>query len=116
MKDWGGEPFEEKMRRLVAERHAQATISRSLEQNNRHFQEAREKLEKWADDMIMAAERELKDTKERIKALTRQARLATTIEEQHALQKQIQELENKNAGSASASSTSRTRSWPNEMS
>ncbi|GIW56609.1 MAG: helicase SNF2 [Nitrospiraceae bacterium] len=81
--------------RLAAEadRHAQATISRSLETNNRHFHEAREKLEKWADDMVLAAEKELKDTKERIKALTRQARLATTTEEQHALQKQIQELE-----------------------
>lgn len=81
--------------RLAAEadRHAKATISRALETNNRHFQEAREKLEKWADDMVMAAEKELKDTKERIKALTRQARLATTVEEQHALQKQIQELE-----------------------
>ncbi len=81
--------------RLAAEadRHVKATISRSLEENNRHFQEAREKLEKWADDMVLAAEKELKDTKERIKALTRQARLATTTEEQHALQKQIQELE-----------------------
>jgi superfamily II DNA/RNA helicase len=81
--------------RLAAEadRHAKATISRSLETNHRHFQEVREKLEKWADDMVLAAEKELKDTKERIKALTRQARLATTIEEQHALQKQIQELE-----------------------
>jgi chromosome segregation ATPase len=76
-----------------AERHAQATISRSLEENNRHFQEAREKLEKWADDMVLAAEKELKDTKERIKALNRQARLAATTGEQHALQKQIQELE-----------------------
>src|SRR5690606_23770366 len=34
-------------RRLYAEaeRHGQATISRSLEQNSRHFHEAREKLE-----------------------------------------------------------------------
>jgi hypothetical protein len=81
--------------RLAAEadRHANATISRSLEENNRHFQEAREKLEKWADDMVLAAEKELKDTKERIKALNRQARLAATTEEQHAVQKQIQELE-----------------------
>jgi hypothetical protein len=76
-----------------AERHAQATISRSLETNNRHFQEAREKLEKWADDMVLAAEKELKDTKERIKALNRQARLAATTEQQHAIQEQIRELE-----------------------
>lgn len=87
-------PFDVEARLAAeADRHAQATISRSLETNNRHFQEAREKLEKWADDMVLAAEKELKDTKERIKALTRQARLATTTEEQHALQKQIQELE-----------------------
>jgi hypothetical protein len=81
--------------RLAAEaaQHVKATISRSLEENNRHFQEAREKLEKWADDMVLAAEKELKDTKDRIKALTRQARLATTTEQQHALQKQIQEFE-----------------------
>lgn len=81
--------------RLAAEadRHARATISRSLEQNNRHFQEARERLEKWADDMVLAAEKELKDTKERIKVLQRQARLATTTEEQYGLQEQIRDLE-----------------------
>lgn len=81
--------------RLAAEadRHARATISRSLETNNRHFQEAREKLEKWADDMVLAAEKELNDTKERIKALNRQARLATTTEEQHAIQERVKDLE-----------------------
>ncbi|HED00905.1 MAG TPA: hypothetical protein ENN18_11105 [Proteobacteria bacterium] len=80
---------------IEAERHGKATISRSLEENNRHFSEARERLEKWADDMVLAAEKELKDTKERIKALTRQARLATTTEEQHKIQEQIRDLEKK---------------------
>jgi len=42
------------------QRHTQATISRSLEENNRHFNEARERLEKWAEDMILASEKELK--------------------------------------------------------
>lgn len=81
--------------RLAAEagRHANATIARSMETNSLHFREEREKLEKWADDMVLAAEKELRDTKERIKALTRQARLATTTEEQHALQNQIRKLE-----------------------
>ncbi|MCV4754263.1 hypothetical protein OFC37_32880, partial [Escherichia coli] len=64
-----------------------------METNSLHFREEREKLEKWADDMVLAAEKELRDTKERIKALTRQARLATTTEEQHALQNQIRKLE-----------------------
>src|SRR5690606_10580664 len=68
-------------RRLAAEseRHAQATLSRSLEQNNRYFHEAREKLERWADDMVLSAEKALADTKEQIKALRRQARQATTL-------------------------------------
>ena len=76
-----------------SERHFSATISRSLEQNNKHFAEAREKLEKWADDKVVAVEKELKDTKEKIKALSRQSRLATTIEEEHEFQEKIKTLE-----------------------
>jgi chromosome segregation ATPase len=83
--------------RLEAEtkRHMQATISRSLEENNRHFNEARERLEKWAEDMILASEKELKDTKQQINVLNRQSRLAATMEEQHELQEKIRELEKK---------------------
>ncbi len=76
-----------------AERHAKATISRSLEQNSKHFNEAREKLERWADDMVLAAEKALADTKEQIKALRRQARQAVTLEEQHQIQENIQKQE-----------------------
>ncbi len=76
-----------------AERHTQATISRSLEANNRHFQQAREKLERWADDLILAAEKALRDTKEKIKVLQREARQATTLAEQHRIQEEIQKLE-----------------------
>ncbi len=81
--------------RLAAEaqRHTQATISQSLETNNKHFNEAREKLEKWADDLVLAAEKALKDTKEQIKILQRQARLATHLDEQHDIQQKIQKLE-----------------------
>ena len=82
-------------RRLAAEaqRHTQATISQSLEANNKHFNEAREKLEKWADDLVLAAEKALKDTKEQIKILQRQARLAIHLDEQHDLQQKIQKME-----------------------
>jgi hypothetical protein len=76
-----------------AERHAKATVSRSLEQNSAHFHQAREKLEKWADDMVLSAEKALADTKEQIKALRRQARQAVTLDEQHAVQEKIQKLE-----------------------
>jgi superfamily II DNA or RNA helicase len=76
-----------------ADRHATATVSRSLEQNGRHFNEAREKLEKWADDMVIAAEQSLSDTKEQIKALRRQARQAVTLTEQHEIQERMKALE-----------------------
>ncbi|SJM91016.1 SNF2-related protein [Crenothrix polyspora] len=76
-----------------AERHIKATISQSLEANNKHFNDAREKLEKWADDLVLAAEKALKDTKEQIKILQRQARLATNLEEQYDIQQKILKLE-----------------------
>ena len=58
-----------------------------------HFSQARDKLEKWADDMVLAAEKALADTKEQIKVLRRQARQAVTLEEQHSIQEKIQKLE-----------------------
>lgn len=64
-----------------------------MEANNKHFNEAREKLEKWADDLVLAAEKALKDTKEQIKILQRQARLATHLDEQHDIQQKIQKFE-----------------------
>lgn len=81
--------------RLAADsqRHVKATISQSLEANNKHFFEAREKLEKWADDLVLAAEKALRDTKEQIKVAQRQARLATNLDEQHEIQQRIQKLE-----------------------
>ena len=83
------------LQRLEGEcqRHAQATVSRSLEQNSTHFNEARDKLEKWADDMVFSAEKALQDTKEQIKALRRQARQAVTLAEQREIQAKIQKLE-----------------------
>jgi hypothetical protein len=86
-------PAEQQRLNAEAERHAKATVSRSLEQNNVHFHAAREKLEKWADDMVLSAEKALSDTKDQIKALRRQARQAVTLEEQHAIQQQLQKLE-----------------------
>jgi hypothetical protein len=78
-----------------AERHVNATISKSLETNNQHFNEARDRLEHWADDMVVAVERELRDTKEQIKALNRQARQANTVQDQHQIQDRIKDLEKK---------------------
>jgi hypothetical protein len=85
-------PDEDRLKR-ESERHIAATISRSLDANNRYFQEERDKLEKWGDDLVQAAEQELHDTKNRIKLLTRQSRQATTTEEMHRLESEIADLE-----------------------
>ena len=95
-----------------AKRHAKATVARSLETNSQVFPQERERLERWADDMVLAAEKELADTKAQIKALNRQSRLATTVDEQHALQNKFATLKKSSAPSASTSSTSKTKSKP----
>lgn len=81
--------------RLQAEtkRHAQATISLSLETNNKHFTEARDRLDRWADDMVLAAEQALKNIKEQIKVAQREARQAPTLDEQQTIQERIAKLE-----------------------
>lgn len=76
-----------------SDRHAKATLSRSLEQNSKFFNEAREKLERWADDMVLSAEKALADTKEQIKGLRRQARQAVTLDEQRQIQEKMSKLE-----------------------
>ena len=45
--------------------------------------------------MVIAAEKDLADTKAQIKALRRQSRLATTLDEQNDLQQKIRDLEKK---------------------
>ena len=72
-----------------------AAIACSLEDNNKLFGEERERLEKWAEDMVIAAEKELGDTKAQIKAVRRQSRLATTLDEQNELQQKLTLLEKK---------------------
>jgi hypothetical protein len=81
--------------RLNAEaaQHARATVSASLEQNSAHFNQARERLERWADDVVVSAEEALRDTKEQIKALRREARQAATLEQQQVIQEKLQNLE-----------------------
>ena len=76
-------------------RHVEATLAKNLEENNRHFIEARDQLDKWAEDMEIAAQKELDDTKNQIRDLQRRSRQAPTLEEQHALQEEIAKLERK---------------------
>jgi len=81
--------------RADADRYAAATVVRIMERNNRYFTDAREKLDRWADDMVAAAEKELLDTKNQLRVLRRLARLTTTLEEQRDAQQQISDQERK---------------------
>jgi ERCC4-related helicase len=89
-------PEDAKLRLGVeANLHSEATVACSLDDNNRLFSEERERLEKWAEDMVIAAEKDLADTKAQIKAVRRQSRLATTLDEQNELQQKLAALEKK---------------------
>lgn len=76
-----------------AQRHVDVQISEIVEANNKFFQEEREKLEKWAEDKVFAAEQGLSDTKNRLRSLKRESRIAASIEDQQRIQTEIRELE-----------------------
>lgn len=81
--------------RLRAEtsQHQKATLHRSFEANNRFMNEERERLEKWADDLVVSAEKELRDIKAQLREANRASRQASTTEEQLASQAKIRDLE-----------------------
>jgi hypothetical protein len=76
-----------------SKRAVAARIAEVLEANQRLFNEERDKLERWADDKLLAAEEALKNTKARIAQLKRDARKAATLQEQDGIQREISELE-----------------------
>lgn len=78
-----------------SQRAVAATLAQMLEANQRLFNEERDKLERWADDKLLAAEEALKNTKARIAQLKRDARKAATLQEQDGIQREIAELERK---------------------
>ena len=77
------------------QRAVAATVADVLEANQRLFNEERDKLERWADDKLLAAEEALKNTKARIAQLKRDARKAATLQEQDGIQRELSELERK---------------------
>lgn len=76
-----------------ADRHVAATLAHASEASRKLFQEERDRLDRWADDLEAGAQKALDDVKAQIRAVTRQARLATTVDEELALQKRRRELE-----------------------
>jgi len=77
---------------METKRHAEGRLNKSLEISNHHFRQERDRLDKWADDMVLAAEKNLKDSRAKIKLVNRQARNATNMEEQLQYEKKLQEL------------------------
>lgn len=77
----------------AAQRQIDATLARALDENDQYFQREREKLERWADDQVLAAEQALQDTKSRLRDTKRRARLAERVEEQKSLQEETRNLE-----------------------
>ena len=80
---------------LVAQKNRQvdAKLAEVMDQNNALFEVEREKLEKWAEDKMFAAEEALRDTKAQIKSVKRESRHALTVEEQKLNQEKLQKLE-----------------------
>jgi len=78
-----------------SQRRVEATIAEVLEANQRLFNEERDKLERWADDKLLAAEEALKNTKALIAQLKRDARKAASLQEQDGIQRELSELERK---------------------
>lgn len=74
-------------------RQIEAKLAEVMQQNHTLFEDERDKLEKWAEDKMFAAEEALRDTKAQIKSVKRESRLAQTTEEQKQTQEKLKQLE-----------------------
>ena len=77
------------------QRRIEAQISCSIEANSQYFQDERDKLDRWAEDKVLAVEQALTDNKTMIKTLKREARQASNPEDQLKLQNELREAERK---------------------
>ncbi|MBS6035732.1 MAG: DEAD/DEAH box helicase [Pantoea sp.] len=75
------------------QRRIEASLAQFIEENQCLFNAEREKLERWADDKLLASEEALKDTKAKIAQVKRDARKAPILEDQSELQNQLRDLE-----------------------
>jgi superfamily II DNA or RNA helicase len=81
-------------RLLEAMERREAAIRQDISERNAHLFEAEaDKLDRWADDLKVALEHEIKDFDRQIKEAKRAATLTLTLQEKLAGQKQIKALE-----------------------
>jgi len=69
-----------------------AAIREAFEENSKFFKERREELYRWAEDVIAASERELKNIKNDLRNAEKESRQAVTVEEQKEAEEKIQKL------------------------
>ncbi len=77
----------------AASRLRKAVLAQAAERNQSEFHEARERLERWADDQIRGAEANISEIRRELRNLERRARQAETLEEQREIQRQIADVE-----------------------
>ena len=75
--------------------HADATLTAAMERNNTFYKEECERLFRWADDLMLSAEKELKDTKNQLREQNRLLRLATSQQDRLAVELKVKELSKK---------------------
>ncbi len=78
-----------------AKQHIESKIDDCRNNNNVYFIEESDRLEKWAQDMIKSAEKELDDNKRSLRELRRLDRQSKTMEERLDNQKKIRDAEAK---------------------
>ena len=72
--------------------HSDATLNNAMERNNSFYKEECERLFRWADDLMLSAEKELKDTKNQLRELNRQLRLAISQQERLDVELKVRSL------------------------
>lgn len=70
-----------------------AVLAAAAQRAESELGRARERLERWADDQIQAAEVDLREVRGQFRQVEREARKAPTLEQQATLQRRIAELE-----------------------
>ncbi len=80
---------------VIAEsiQHQTIVLNMSSEKNNGIMNEERQRLEKWAEDMILSAEKDMQDTKLQLREANRLSRLTASTQEQLTHQSKIRDLE-----------------------
>ncbi len=79
----------------IRERQVKERIQSVEQRNARFFDEEVLKLDRWADDLKLGLERELKEIDKEIKETRRAAQMAASLTEKLAAQKRLRQIEDK---------------------